>query len=187
VGTAIGARPRKPTFPWEWLDPARRNVVVSLGTVNAEAGGRFFATVLAAAAPLADRLQVILVAPPDLVGAVGDHVLVREFVPLLDLLPHLDAMVCHAGHNMVCEALAHSVPLVVAPIRDQQPVVAGQIVNAGAGVRVHFGRVGAGELRNAITTVLDDPSYRAAAARVQSSFGTAGGATAAANHLEKLV
>ncbi len=186
VGPAIGARPRKPAFPWEWLDPTRHHVVVSLGTVNAEAGGRFFTTVLAAAAPLADRLQVILVAPPDLVGAVGGHVLVREFVPLLDLLPHLDAMVCHAGHNMVCEALAHKVPLVVAPIRDQQPVVAGQVVNAGAGVRVHFGRVGADELRNAITTVLDDPSYRAAAARVQSSFAAAGGAAAAADHLEKL-
>jgi MGT family glycosyltransferase len=187
VGPAIRAHSRRPSFPWEWLDPARAHVVVSLGTVNTEAGGRFFATTLEAVAPLAHRLQTILVAPPDMIGAVGDHVLVREFVPLLDLLPRLDAMVCHAGHNMVCEALAHCVPLVVAPIRDQQPVVAGQVVNAGAGIRVHFGRVGATELRQAITTVLDDPSYRAAARRVQTSFAAAGGAATAANHLEKLL
>ncbi len=186
VGPSIGARTRTPAFPWEWLDPARQHVVVSLGTVNTEAGGRFFATAVEAVAPLAERLQVILVAPPDLVGAVPDHVLVRDFVPLLDLLPRLDAVVCHAGHNMVCEALAHGVPLVVAPIRDQQPVVAGQVVEAGAGIRVHFGRVGATELRNVITTVLDDPSYRAAAQLVQTSFATAGGAAAAVDHLEKL-
>jgi UDP:flavonoid glycosyltransferase YjiC (YdhE family) len=111
---------------------------------------------------------------------------VREFVPLLGLLPHLDAVICHGGHNTICEALAHAVPLVVAPIRDQQPVVAGQVVAAGAGTRVHFGRVGPTELRNAITTVLDDPSYRAAARRVQTSFAAAGGAAAAADHLEKL-
>ncbi|MCA1708305.1 MAG: glycosyltransferase [Actinobacteria bacterium] len=141
---------------------------------------------LGAFPPLAERLQAILVAPPDLVGAVPDHVLVRDFVPLLDLLPRLDAMVCHAGHNMVCEALMHGVPLVVAPIRDQQPVAAGQIVDAGAGIRVHFGRVGATELRNAIITVLDDPSYRTAARRLQTSFTIAGGAAAAAHHLEKL-
>jgi MGT family glycosyltransferase len=187
VGPSIGARTHKPAFPWEWWDPARQHVVVSLGTVNAEAGGRFFAAVVAATAALADRLQVILVAPSELVGAIGDHILVRDFVPLLDLLPHLDALICHAGHNMVCEALSHGVPLVVAPIRDQQPVVAGQVATAGAGIRVHFGRVGADELHHAITTVLDDPSYRAAAARVQRSFASAGGAVAAADHLEKLL
>lgn len=186
VGSSIGARTRTPAFPWEWLDPARQHVVVSLGTVNTEAGGRFFATAVEAVTPLAERLQAILVAPPDLVGAVPGHVLVRDFVPLLDLLPHLDAVVCHAGHNMVCEALVHGVPLVVAPIRDQQPVAAGQVVGAGAGIRVHFGRVGATELRNAITTLLDDPSYRAAARRVQTSFTIAGGAATAADHLEKL-
>jgi MGT family glycosyltransferase len=186
VGPSIGPRTKTAAFPWEWLDPVRQHVLVSLGTLNAEAGGRFFATVVEAVAPLAERLQTILVAPPDLVGAVPDHVLVREFVPLLDLLPRLEAVVCHAGHNTVCEALAHGVPLVVAPIRDQQPVVAGQVVDAGAGIRVHFGRVGATDLRNVITTVLDDPSYRAAARRVQTSFVAAGGAAAAADHLEKL-
>jgi MGT family glycosyltransferase len=161
-------------------------MVVSLGTVNTEAGGRFFATAVQAVAPLANRLQTILVAPPDLIGVVSDHILVRDFVPLLDLLPHLDAVICHGGHNTVCEALAHAVPLVVAPIRDQQPVVARQVVDAGVGARVHFGRVDAGGLRNAITTVLDNPSYRAAAQRVQASFAAAGGADAAADHLEKL-
>jgi MGT family glycosyltransferase len=187
VGPAISAHTRRPTFPWEWLDPARQQVVVSLGTVNTEAGERFFTTAVEAVAPLAHRLQTILVAPDGMLDPLPDHVLVRNFVPLLDLLPHVNAVVCHAGHNMVCEALAHSVPLVVAPIRDQQPVVAKQVVDAGAGIRVHFSRVGATELRHAIMTVLDDSSYRAAARRVQASFAAAGGATAAADYLEKLL
>lgn len=186
VGPSIGARTAAPGFPWEWLDPHRAHVLVSLGTVNTEAGERFFATAVEAVTPLANRLQAILVASCELVGAVPDHVLVREFVPLLDLLPHLDTVVCHAGHNTVCEALAHAVPLVVAPIRDQQPVVAKQVVDSGAGARVHFGRVDVTQLRHAITTVLDNPSYQAAARRVRSSFAAAGGAAAAADHLEKL-
>jgi MGT family glycosyltransferase len=186
VGPAISARAGAPEFPWDWLDPDRQHILVSLGTVNREVGRRFFDTAVAAVAPLADRLQVIIVAPSDVVGPAPDHVMVREFVPQLDLLPHLDAVVSHAGHNTVCEALAHGVPLVVAPIRDDQPVIAGQVVDAGAGIRVHFGRVGATELGNAITTLLDDPSYSAAAQRVREEFATAGGATAAADHLEKL-
>jgi MGT family glycosyltransferase len=186
VGPSIGVRPGAPEFPWDWLRPDRQHVLVSLGTLNREAGQRFFATAVAAVAPLADRVQVILAAPLDLVDSPPDHVLICEFVPQLDLLPHLHAVVSHAGHNTVCEVLAHAVPLVVAPIRDDQPVIAGQVVDARAGVRVHFGRVGATELRDAITTVLDDPSYRAAARRVQASFTAAGGAATAATHLEKL-
>jgi MGT family glycosyltransferase len=161
-------------------------VLVSPGTCNREAGRRFFATVVTTAAPLAGRLQAILVAPPDHLGPVPHHVLVREFVTHLDLLAHLDAVVSHAGHNTVCETLAHGVPLVVAPIRDDQPVIARQVTDSGAGVRVRFGRASATELRDAITSVLDDPSYRAVARRVQASFTAAGGAPAAADYLEKL-
>jgi MGT family glycosyltransferase len=186
VGPALGVRSGGAAFPWEWLDPDRQHLLVSLGTVNQEIGRRFFATAVAAVAPLGDRLQAILVAPPELVDSPPEHVLVRTSVPQLELLAAVDAVVSHAGHNTVCEALAHGLPLVVAPIRDDQPVIARQVVGAGAGIRVHFGRVGAGELRAAIIALLDDPRYRMAARRVQTSFITAGGATAAADHLEKL-
>jgi MGT family glycosyltransferase len=186
VGPSIGERAGVPDFPWSWLDPHRQHVLVSLGTLNQEAGRRFFTAALAAVTPLADRLQAIIVAPPHLIDSLPDHVMVREFVPQLKLLPHLHAVVCHAGHNTVCETLAHGLPLVVAPIRDDQPVIAQQVVTAGAGIRVHFGRVSASELREAITALLDDRRYRIAARRVQESFSTAGGAATAADHLEKL-
>lgn len=186
VGPATGSRGGGGQFPWDWLDPDRRHILVSLGTLNQGIGRRFFATTVAALEPLGDRLQAILVAPPGMVDSLSGHMLVRASVPQLDLLPFMDAVISHAGHNTVCEALSHGVPLVVAPIRDDQPVIAGQVVTAGAGIRVHFGRVGTGELRDAVLTVLDDPGYRLAAQRVQTSFRAAGGAIAAAEHLEKL-
>lgn len=186
VGPAVGSRPRVPAFPGNWLRPDRSHVLISLGTVNRDAGSRFFATAVEAVTPLADRLQAIVVAPPELIDTPPDHVLVRKFVPQLELLPSLDAVVSHAGHNTTCEALAHGVPLVVAPIRDDQPVIARQVVDAGAGIQVRYGRAGATELRTAITTVLDNPSYRTAARRIQTSFAEAGGAAVAVDHLEKV-
>lgn len=187
VGPSIGTRLGVPDFPWSWLDPDRQHVLVSLGTLNQDAGRRFFATAAAALAPLAGRIQAIMIAPPHLLGPLPQHILARESIPQLDLLPHLHAVICHAGHNTVCETLAHGLPLVVAPIRDDQPVIAHQVTQAGAGIRVHFGRISAGELHSAITAVLDDPSYRVAAQRIQTSFIAAGGATSAADHLEKLL
>jgi UDP:flavonoid glycosyltransferase YjiC (YdhE family) len=86
----------------------------------------------------------------------------------------------------VCEALAHGVPLVVAPVTSDQPVNAAQVAAAGAGIRVRFARARPEQLRAAVLRVLDDPAYRLAAGRVRDSFVAAGGASAAATHLERL-
>jgi UDP:flavonoid glycosyltransferase YjiC (YdhE family) len=60
------------------------------------------------------------------------------------------------------------------------------VVATGVGLRVRVHRSGPDELRAAIRTVLDDPAYRAAAGRIRDSFTAAGGAPAAALHLERL-
>jgi MGT family glycosyltransferase len=178
VGPSISDRPETAPFPFDQL--RRPCVLVSMGTVNAEASSRFYATVLAA---LRDH-QVILIAPHAL--DAPDNFIVRPYVPQLALLPHVDAVVCHGGHNTTCEALAHGLPLVIAPIKDDQPIVADQVVAAGAGLRVKFGRVGPDELRTAVTRVLTEPGFREAAQRVRASFAAAGGAAAAASTLEEM-
>lgn len=168
-----------------FLAAPERCVLVTLGTVNAEAGGKFFAASVDAAQQSSWR--AVVVAPPEVVGPVPSSIYVAPFVPQLHVLGHVDAVVCHAGHNTVCESLAQGLPLVVAPIRDDQPVIAEQVESCGAGVRVRFGRVRGGDLKVAIDSVLDEPRYRAAAERVQSSFTAAGGEKAAADSLEGLV
>jgi UDP:flavonoid glycosyltransferase YjiC (YdhE family) len=180
VGPSIADRPEATQFPFELLRPPA--ILVSMGTVNAEASGRFYAATIDA---LRDQpFQVILVAPS--ITDAPSNFLVRSYVPQLALLPHLAAVVCHGGHNTTCEALAHGLPLVIAPIKDDQPIVADQVVAAGAGVRVKFGRVQPAELRDAVVRVLRDPAMREAAGRVRESFAAAGGAAAAATHLEAL-
>jgi MGT family glycosyltransferase len=182
VGPSINDRPEATPFPFDEL--RRPCALVSMGTVNAEASGRFYATVIAA---LRDEpMQVVLVAPLALAQDAPPHFIVRPYVPQLALLPHVDLVVCHGGHNTTCEALAHGLPLVIAPIKDDQPIVADQVVTAGAGIRVKFGRVQAAELRAAIARVRDEPAFRAAAVRVRDSFIAGGGALVAARELESL-
>ncbi|MFD8455989.1 glycosyltransferase [Streptomyces antimycoticus] len=210
VGPSIAGRAATTDFPWEWLDPARPAVLVTLGTANTDAGARFLTECREAVRARAGRLQTVIVDPegvltpdfsetpdtPDSSNTQGiretsttpndKDVLVCRYVPQLPLLERVSAVVCHAGHNTVCETLWHGVPLVVAPIRDDQPVVAAQVVDAGAGVRVRFGRARAAGLGEALDTVLYEPGYRIAAERVRASFRAAGGAVAAAGHLEAL-
>lgn len=196
VGPALGGRADTTPFPWEWLDadlpngatperPRAPVVLVSLGTVNWRAGGRFFGVAAEALAGM--DVRGVIVAPPDLVPDPPPNVLVVPRVPQVALLDRVDLVVGHGGHNTVCEALAAEVPLVLAPLRDDQPFVADQVVRAGAGERIKFGRITAPVLRQVVSTVLTEPGYRAAAARLRASFAAAGGAEAAADRLEALV
>lgn len=185
VGPALATRPAI-DFPWEWLLPGQPTVLISLGTVSAESGGRFL-DACRAAMHQRPGLAAVLVDPLGGDRPPGGNVLTRARVPQLELLPHLRAVICHAGHNTVCESLWHGVPLVVAPIRDDQPIVAQQVTGAGAGVRLRFARAGADQIGAALDRVLADPAYARDARRIGASFRAAGGAGAAARALLTLV
>ena len=190
VGPALADRPGAPDFPWDWLDPDRRHILVTVGTVAedlATSSTSFYSRAMEALDPLGNQLQVIVITAPSEIDDPSGHIFAAERVPVLALMPRLDAVVCHGGLNTVCEALIHGVPLVVAPIRWDQPFNAAQVAGSGAGIRVNFGRVRPDQLRTAVTAVLDDPAYRGAAARISDSLAQAGGRRRAADLLERLV
>jgi MGT family glycosyltransferase len=185
VGPSLGARPDADDFPWNWLDGKRPAVLVTLGTSNADAGRRFLGECVRALQAHRNH-QAVIVDPGGVLDGGAEHVLVRRYVPQLRLLAHVDAVVCHAGHNTVCETLSCGLPLVVAPIRDDQPIVAEQVVAAGAGIRLRFNRATTAQIGAAVESVLGEATYRQAARRVQESFRAAGGAVSAAAHLEEV-
>jgi UDP:flavonoid glycosyltransferase YjiC (YdhE family) len=133
---------------------------VTVGTLAIDVATDFNSRVVAALGPMRHTVRAVLVAPRRLVPDPPAHVLVLPAVPMLELMPHLDAVLCHGGLNTVTESLAHAVPLVIAPIRHDQPVNGVQVAAAGCGVQVDFDRATPDDLRTALTAVLDDPSGR---------------------------
>ena len=181
VGPSLASRPQKEDFPWDRLSPSGPRLLITLGTVNRDRDPRFYQVVIEALAELS--CQVILVAPEAWLDRTPANFITAPRVPQLALLPHVDAVFCHAGHNTVCEALAHGLPLIVAPIRDDQPVIARQVTRAGAGVGLRFGRLTETNVRTAVETVLEDATYREAAQHIGTSFARAGGSPLAARTL----
>ncbi|TMR30816.1 glycosyltransferase [Actinomadura geliboluensis] len=183
VGPAPG-RSAPCAFPWEWLD-GRPAVLVSLGRIAGPSATGFLRA--AAEAVRGMDVQAVVEAPPGGVPEPPPNVLVRERVPRGKLLERLSAVVCHGGHATVCASLAHGHPLVVAPVRGDQPVIASRVEAAGAGVTVGFEDARPEELRAALAAVLADGGpHRAAAEAARETFAAAGGAAAAADRLEKL-
>jgi zeaxanthin glucosyltransferase len=186
VGPALSGRPATVSFPWERLDPARRHVLVTVGTMADADAMDFYSRAADALRPLGDSVQAVVLASPQALPGAPEHILAVERIPQLELLPRMDAVVCHAGLNTVSETLSNAIPLVVAPLTRDQPINAANVARVGAGVREHFYRARPEQLRAAVLALLSDPAYRAAAAVVRDSFTAAGGAPEAASRLERL-
>lgn len=188
IGAALGPRPTDPGFRWDWWDPDRRHVLVTAGTlsVSARLARDFFARMMAALEPMTGHVQAVFNTALDAVPDPPSHVLVAPRVPMLDLMPRLDAVVCQAGQNTVNEALTHAVPLIVAPMRLAEPLIAEQVRRAGAGIEVSYSQASSEQLGAAVTAILEEPGYRANARRISKEYAAAGGAGAAATHLAAL-
>lgn len=172
-------------FPWDELDPARAKVLITMGTENTDVAAGFLRE-CASALLTRPGVQGVFADPGDSLREVGGDFLRLPWLPQQALLPHMAAVICHAGHNTVCEALSQAVPLVLAPIRDDQPIVAEQVAEVGAGLRLRFVHARARHLGQALDKVLAEPSFKTAAGRIRDSFAAAGGSRSAADALEKL-
>ena len=172
-------------FPWHLLDKQRKKILVSIGTVNAQRGQRFFNAI--SDALIDTDYQLIIVAPSEFAIKSADHWIVLPQVPQVELLKHIDLVICHAGQNTVSETLHHALPLLVAPIRDDQPIIAEQVVASGCGIQLRFNRCTAIQIREAVEKLLSDNTYRTAAAMIQKSFNQLGGAEQAATIIEERI
>ncbi|MEV7120605.1 glycosyltransferase [Kitasatospora griseola] len=183
VGPLLADRP-EPPFPWARLVPGRRRVLVTMGTLSAEVAGDFLHRAATALAELPD-VQAVVAGPPD--AALPPGAVACDRVPVLELLERgaVDAVLCHGGMNTAVESLVHGRPLVVAPIRHDQPVTAGRLAALGAAVRVDFATATSGELRAALRSVLDNPSFRTAAQLLGRQLLAGGGTVAAVERLER--
>jgi UDP:flavonoid glycosyltransferase YjiC (YdhE family) len=96
--------------------------------------------------------------------AIPDNVRVEPWVPQQDVLGHASVAVVHGGSGSTLGAIAAGVPLVVVPLFADQPENACRVAEVGAGISVEPDRADpeatVAPLREAIETLLEEPSYR---------------------------
>jgi MGT family glycosyltransferase len=117
----------------------------------------------------------------DRFGAAPPNVHIDRWAPQRDVLAHADAVVCHGGSGSTLGALAAGVPIVVMPLFADQPLNARRIVATCAGISV--APPDAAALRAAVVAVLEDSTYRRAAARLAGEMQALPAADAAVEAL----
>lgn len=165
----------------------KKNILVSIGTTfDHTQKKKFFDKVVEAFADN-NLFNVILISHPELFQEIPQNFMIYEFIPQLELMPYMDVVICHAGHNTVCETLYNAIPLVVLPVAYDQSFVASCVTNSGCGIRLNFNRFKASQLKDAVQMVFDQKEYSEQANKIKNSFLKAGGAKRAAELLENLI
>ena len=155
------------------LASPRPLVYFTLGTVTNGTDGEL-ATGIAALRDLGMNVVVTTgpgVDPADL-GDLPPHVAVAGFVPQAAVLARADLLVSQCGAGTLLGALCHGVPQVCLPRGTDQPQNAACVAAAGAGVVVDPADFAVDTIRAAAERVRDDPSYAAAARRLQAEIAT---------------
>jgi MGT family glycosyltransferase len=119
------------------------------------------------------------------VVSAPDNVTVTRWVRHADVLPHCSAVITHGGHGTVMKALIVGVPLILVPLGRDQPDNAGRVLHARAGIRLRKNAT-VSALRAAVSRVIEDPRYRAAAGQMAARLASERDDNRAVDQLEQV-
>jgi len=167
-GWLLGERPRRP----------RVCITLGLTSRGVHSGVPSAENLFKAVAGL--EAEVIATLPANALAdldEVPDNVRVTEFAPLNVLLGTCAAVIHHGGAGTVFSALEHGVPQIIMPTTLGNEKWWGQVAHAeglerrGAGIHMDTRHsVNADELRDHLSQVLEDPSFRQNASRLRGEF-----------------
>ncbi|OGQ22183.1 MAG: hypothetical protein A2138_08115 [Deltaproteobacteria bacterium RBG_16_71_12] len=180
-----------PSWATAWQPPfsaddARPLALVALSST--------FQDQLAALARIRDALtslplRAILTLGPGLADRTLDstkNVAVMRAAPHARILREAAVCISHCGHGTTLKALSAGVPLVCMPFGRDQGDNAARVVFHGAGVRLDRDAT-IDEIARAVTTVLGDARYRAAALRMADRLAAEAREDVCVRELEALV
>ena len=175
--------------------PARRlppattpRVLMSLSTTSFNGQQAFLQKALNAVAEL--PVEVILTTGPAMDPAAiqaPPNATVHRYLPHREIMPDCAAVFGHGGHATTMLALAHNLPLVMAPMHPllDQKMVGRAVQDSGAGLLIKASSSG-DEIARALDTVLNSESFRNAASSVGRRLREADGARTGARWLAGL-
>ncbi|HZM76360.1 MAG TPA: glycosyltransferase [Candidatus Limnocylindrales bacterium] len=188
--TARTIRPRVLEEPVPPRRPAtdRLTVYFTLGTIFNLESGDLFERALDGLRTLPVNLVVTVGRDidPAVFGPQPEHVRIERYIPQPEVLAVADLVVSHAGSGTVLGALAYGLPMVLLPIGADQPLNADRCAALGVAQVLDPARATPQAIAEAAAAVLAEPTYRAAARRLQMAALALPGAQEAVRLLEGL-
>ena len=175
VGPSLSSRLTQENFDLT-LIKGKRPIYISLGTVFNQnidfyklcikAFGNTDHTIVMA---IGDKVQL-----SDL-GEIPKNFIVKNYVPQTEVLKYTKLFITHGGMNSTHEGLYYGIPLILLPQSADQPIIARQVSNIGAGITLQMQSLTPNQLLETVDHVLNHPSFKKAATKMRESFQKSGG------------
>jgi UDP:flavonoid glycosyltransferase YjiC (YdhE family) len=119
-------------------------------------------------------VNVIVTTGPDFdassLGPIESTVFSAPFLPQAAVLPHCKAVVSHAGAGTMLGALCYGLPQLCLPQSTDQPFNTAALVPTGAALALEPGQLSPHSVTEAVSRLLDEPSFRQAAGQLRSQI-----------------
>jgi len=152
-----------PPFPWDRLVKDKPLIYCALGSqcdvYGAEGDGLFRA--LVEAMVVKENWQLVMTVGPGDIDPPPQNVITVRNAPQLELLKRASIMITHGGIGSVKECIFFGVPMIVFPLRIDQPRNAARVIYHGLGVRGDVTRVSAEMIHSLIDKIDRNPHFKA--------------------------
>lgn len=190
IGALLPDAPRdfQPPAWWERaVESGKPLVLVTQGTIATRAEELIQPTLIALAEEDVMVIATTGGARADQLGfPIPGNAIVEPFVPFVNLMPHVSAYITNGGYGGVCVALSHGVPVIAAGTTEDKMEVANRVAHSGVGINLKTNRPTVEQLRAAVRTLLENPSFSQRARAIQNDLARHDAPSEGASLLEQL-
>ncbi|HSW97888.1 MAG TPA: macrolide family glycosyltransferase [Candidatus Saccharimonadales bacterium] len=114
---------------------------------------------------------------------IPPNIIVRNYVPQLEILQNVDLFITHAGLNSINESLFYGVPMILIPQMYEQAFNAFRVQELGAGIFLKHNHITSEKILKSIDKIFSTPSYYKNAQKIKKTLEQAGGYNKAADEI----
>jgi MGT family glycosyltransferase len=174
----IGALPTpvgQPTLPewWQHLDPTKRLVLVTQGTIANRDFGQVIAPALVALGGREDVTIIVTTGgqPVESIPvAIPSNARIASFLPYAQIMPEIDLLITNGGYGTVNMAISHGIPIISAGLTEDKEEVSAHVQWSGAGIDLRTNQATPEAIKHAVDEIFAQPGYRERAQQLSLAF-----------------
>jgi len=187
IGPVLIAENTEYTMPdwWPKLDKSLPVILLSQGTVAKDTDD----LVRPAIDALTDEQVNVIIVPVEegALNELPENMYIAPYIPFGNLLPHIDIMISNGGLGGTQNALAHGIPVIIAGATEDKMEVAARVEYSGAGINLRKQNPSALEIKNAVNSILQNPTFKQKAIELQADYAKYDAVKLAVESIEELI
>jgi MGT family glycosyltransferase len=167
-------QPRLPDW-WQQIDPTRRLVLVTQGTIANRDLGQVIAPALIALGGREDVTIIVTTGgqPVEYIPvAIPSNARIASFLPYAQIMPEIDLLITNGGYGTVNMAISHGIPVISAGLTEDKEEVSAHVQWSGAGIDLRANQATPEAIRHAVDEIFTQPSYGERAQQLSLEFAS---------------